>query len=114
MPPASYIKLDRNGSIFDATVDPFLFGKLHIARCFSHRLSRKQIFKGFPHFFERGATGALHDFDRPSGCGKNTSKQTKYEEKEMLRLSPEVDQIMSQPIYENILWMFLVPITQVT
>lgn len=34
---------------------------------------------------------------------KNTSKQTKYEEKEMLRLSPEVDQIMSQPIHENIL-----------
>ena len=50
---------------------------LHVV--FSHRLSRKQNFKGFPHFFRRewmaspaggGATGVLHDFDRPSGCKK--------------------------------------------
>ena len=56
VPSASYIKLDRNGPIFDATVvsnmDPFMFGKLRFALCFSHSPSRKQVFKDFLIFLE--------------------------------------------------------------
>ena len=83
-----------------------------------------KFLKGF-RIFLKGINGiitwteppsALHDFDRPSGCEKKQTnkqkKETKYEEK---KIAPEVHQIMSQPIYKNILPNgFLVPITQIT
>ena len=42
-----------------------------------------------------GATGALHDFDRPSGCEKK-----KYGQKKITH-TPQVHQIMSYPVYKN-------------